>query len=42
MGYAAGAAAALMLKENLHTQQLTGVDVQNWMRARGLNTAGEV
>jgi hypothetical protein len=42
MGYAAGAAAALMLKENLSTQQLTGVDVQNWMRARRLKTAGEV
>jgi FAD dependent oxidoreductase len=42
MGYAAGAAAALMLKEDLTVQQLSGVDVQNWMRARGLKTAGEV
>jgi len=42
MGYAAGAAAALMLKENLSTQQLTGVEVQNWMRARRLKTAAEV
>src|SRR5215472_12426226 len=42
MGYAAGAAAALMLNENLSTQQLTGVDVQNWMRARRLKTAAEV
>ncbi|MBV9573312.1 MAG: FAD-dependent oxidoreductase, partial [Acidobacteriales bacterium] len=42
MGYAAGAAAALMLQENLSSQQLSGADVQNWMRAQGLKTAGEV
>lgn len=42
MGYAAGAAAALMVKENLSSQQLSGVDVQNWMRGSGLKTAGEV
>jgi FAD-dependent oxidoreductase family protein len=42
MGYAAGAAAALMVKENLRSQQLSGVDVQTWMRGSGLKTAGEV
>ena len=39
MGYAAG--AALMINENLSSQRLSGVDVQNWMRARRLKTAEE-
>lgn len=41
MGYAAGAAAALMLHEEISSQQLTGVDVANWMHHRHLKTAGE-
>jgi len=41
MGYAAGAAAALMLREELGVHELSGVDVENWMRARSLKTAGE-
>ncbi|HZC22009.1 MAG TPA: FAD-dependent oxidoreductase, partial [Candidatus Binatia bacterium] len=41
MGYAAGAASALMLKEGLTAQQLNGVDVEKWMRSHHLKTAGE-
>jgi len=41
MGYAAGAASALMLKERVSSQQLTGVDVESWMHDRDLKTAGE-
>jgi hypothetical protein len=41
MGYATGAASALMLKENIRSQDLTGVDVENWMRDRHLKTARE-
>ena len=41
MGYAAGAAAALMLQEEISSQQLTGVEVANWMHHRHLKTAGE-
>jgi hypothetical protein len=42
MGYAAGAAAALMVNEKISSQHLTGLEVQSWMRGRGLKTAGEV
>jgi hypothetical protein len=41
MGYAAGAATALMLKEQIAAQDLTGVDVQHWMKTQGLKLAGE-
>lgn len=41
MGYATGAASALMLKENIRSQDLTGVDVENWMRDHHLKTARE-
>jgi hypothetical protein len=41
MGYAAGAGAALALREKFTTQQLTGVEVENWMHNRGLKTARE-
>lgn len=41
MGYAAGAASALMLREGLSSQDLTGVSVQDWMREHHLKTAGE-
>jgi FAD dependent oxidoreductase len=41
MGYGAGAACALMLKENIPSQQLTGVDVENWMHDQHLKTARE-
>lgn len=41
MGYAAGAATALMLREGLSSQDLTGVQVQYWMREHHLKTAGE-
>ena len=41
MGYAAGAASALMLNEGISSQRLTGVDVASWMRNRHLKTAGE-
>jgi hypothetical protein len=41
MGYGAGAACALMLKENIPSQQLTGVDVEDWMHDRHLKTARE-
>ena len=41
MGYAAGAGAALAMRERVTTQQLTGIDVENWMHDRGLKTARE-
>ena len=41
MGYGAGAACALMLKEKISSQQLTGVDVENWMHDQHLKTARE-
>lgn len=41
MGYAAGAAGALMLNEGMTAQQLSGVDVESWMRNHSLKTAGE-
>jgi hypothetical protein len=41
MGYAAGAAAALMLHEEISSQQLNGVTVASWMHHRHLKTAGE-
>ncbi len=41
MGYAAGAAAALMLREKLSSQDLTGLDVADWMRAHHLKTSEE-
>jgi hypothetical protein len=41
MGYAAGAASALMLKEGMASQQLGGVDVEKWMHNHHLKTAGE-
>lgn len=41
MGYAVGAACALMLREKIEAQSLTGVDVEGWMRARGLKLTGE-
>lgn len=41
MGYAAGAASALMLKEEISSQQLIGVDVESWMHDRHLKTAEE-
>jgi hypothetical protein len=41
MGYAAGAASALMLNEGMTAQQVSGVAVENWMRNHHLKTAGE-
>ena len=41
MGYAAGAASALMLNEGMPAQQLSGMDVEKWMRSHHLKTAGE-
>lgn len=41
MGYAAGAAADLMLREELGSHELSGGEVENWMRAHNLKTAGE-
>lgn len=41
MGYGAGAACALMLRESVSAQELTGVDVENWMHDRHLKTARE-
>ena len=41
MGYGAGAACALMLREQIPSQQLTGVDVENWMHDQRLKTARE-
>ncbi|HLV86208.1 MAG TPA: FAD-dependent oxidoreductase [Candidatus Sulfotelmatobacter sp.] len=41
MGYAAGAASALMLQEHISSQRLNGVDVESWMHDHHLKTAGE-
>lgn len=41
MGYAAGAASALMLNEGMTAQQLNGMDVDKWMKSHHLKTAGE-
>jgi FAD dependent oxidoreductase len=41
MGYAAGAGSALMVREQLTAQQLSGIDVEKWMRNYDLKTAGE-
>jgi hypothetical protein len=41
MGYGAGAACGLMLREKIPSQQLTGVDVENWMHDQHLKTARE-
>ena len=41
MGYAAGAASALMLQEKISSQDVSGVDVANWMHDHHLKTAGE-
>lgn len=41
MGYSAGAACGLMLREKLTAQSLTGVAVADWMRGAGLKTAGQ-
>jgi hypothetical protein len=42
MGYAAGAASGLMLKEGIAAQNLSGVEVANWMHDHNLKTAGEI
>lgn len=39
MGYAAGAASGLLVREGLKAQALTGVQVRDWMQAKGLKTA---
>ena len=41
MGYAAGAACALMVREQLSSQQLTGATVTQWMQANHLKTASQ-
>lgn len=41
MGYAAGAASALMLNEGISAQELTGTEVEKWMHERHLKTARE-
>ena len=41
MGYAAGAACGLLVNERARAQELTGVQVSEWMRKQGLKTAGE-
>ncbi len=41
MGFGAGAASALMLKEAICAQRLNGVDVENWMHEHNLKTARE-
>ena len=41
MGYAAGAAGTLMLREDLSSQAVTGSDVATWMKQHGLKTASE-
>ncbi len=38
MGYAAGAACGLMVREKMETQQLTGVVVKDWMTKNNLKT----
>jgi len=41
MGYAAGAATGLMLKENLSSQEISGVEVTDWMKENRLKTTEE-
>jgi glycine/D-amino acid oxidase-like deaminating enzyme len=41
MGYAAGSACGLMLRENLQARDLRGRDVNAWMKANGLKTSWE-
>jgi hypothetical protein len=41
MGYGAGAASALMLKEGIKAEQLTGVNVASWMHDHSLKTSEE-
>jgi len=41
MGYAAGAAAGLMIEERLRSQQVTGERVADWMKAHRLKSAHE-
>jgi hypothetical protein len=41
MGYAAGAAGGLMLKENITATTLNGVMVKEWMKENNLKNANE-
>jgi len=41
MGYAAGAAAGLMLREKISSQDVTGVEVADWMRSHQLKISEE-
>jgi hypothetical protein len=41
MGYAAGAACGLIVRERIEAQLLTGVAVREWMQQNGLKTADE-
>jgi hypothetical protein len=41
MGYAVGAAAGLMLRERISSQDLTGIQVADWMRTHQLKTSEE-
>lgn len=41
MGYAAGAATGLALRENTTAQELSGINVKQWMHDRGMKTAKE-
>jgi hypothetical protein len=41
MGYAAGAASGLMLREHIASNDLSGGQVTDWMRVQGLKTAAE-
>ena len=41
MGYAAGAACGLMVRESILAQNLTGVMVAEWMQKHNLKSAGE-
>ena len=41
LGYAAGAACGLLLRESIRAQDLTGVAVAAWMQAHQLKSAGE-
>jgi glycine/D-amino acid oxidase-like deaminating enzyme len=42
MGYAAGSASGLMLRENLQARDLRGRDIKTWMKANHLKTAWEM
>jgi hypothetical protein len=41
MGYAAGAAGGLILKENITATALNGVMVKEWMKENNLKNADE-